>query len=379
MADNTNTRKEFLINFAYIAVLCGIYFVTFRFVVPAIWPFVIAIIITLLLKNPIEKLAKKTKLSRKGAAGIVLAIFYIVVAALLVLVVFYTIFALINWIGTLPEFYNKEIQPALLKASDTIDNLFTRLDPSYQDFLKNLGDSLIGKISELVSLISKTLLSAAQKLVVGFPKAFIGIMFSIIATVFLTMDYQNIRDFLLGQLSIEKVEIIHDIKDSLKYSIVEVLKSYGIIMFITFIELSIALSIIKIPHAILVSLLISIIDIVPVLGVGTILIPWSIIELINGNFSMAIKVAVIYIVITIIRNYIEPRIVGKGLGVSSILLLLCMYIGAKVLGAIGIIVLPFTLVVLKDLNDKGKIKVFTRDYAVSSEETLKKENDGGKV
>ena len=129
-------------------------------------------------------------------------------------------------------------------------------------------------------------------------------------------------------------------------------------MFITFIELSIALSIIKIQNAVLVALLIALIDIVPILGTGTIMIPWSIIALVNGNLSMAWKTALIYIIITIVRNYIEPKIVGAGFGINPLILLLCMYVGARIFGGIGIVVLPFTIFVLKDLNDKGIIHLF---------------------
>lgn len=362
MADITKKRKSFLVDVAFWAVIGAIYFVFFKYVVPATWPFVIAFLITLLLKGPINKLSEKLHMPRKGAAAIVLILFHIIIAALLVLVVFYTIYALINWISTLPDLYTNEIQPALSSVLNWVENLFTRLDPSYQAFLDGLGDNLLSAVSEIITALSKTLLSAAQKVVFAFPSIIIGVMFTIIATVFITLDYPNIRAFVLGQFSQKNVGIILDIRDCLKYSVVEVLKSYAVIMCITFIELSISLSIIKIPHSILIALLTAMIDIVPILGTGTIMIPWSIIQLINGNFAMGGKLALIYIIITVIRNYIEPRIVGKGLGVNSIILLLCMYVGAKLLGAIGIVVLPFTIVVLKDLNEKGKIKLFNSDY-----------------
>lgn len=355
---STQDKKEFLINCAFLTVVCAIYYIVFKYVVPSTVPFVIAFLVTLIIKGPIEKIAEKTRIPRKGASLIMLAIFYIVVAAVLVLVVFYVIYALINWLGTLPSYFATEISPALERLLDMVEALFKRLDPSYQSFLNNLGTSLLSKLSEVVTAGSKGLLSIAQSIVLSFPKILIGVMFTIIATVFITLDYPKIKEFFAAQFNAGQLNVISTVKDCLKNSLGKILKSYATIMFITFIELSIALSIIKIQNAVLVALLIALIDIVPILGTGTIMIPWSIIALVNGNLSMAWKTALIYIIITIVRNYIEPKIVGAGFGINPLILLLCMYVGARIFGGIGIVVLPFTIFVLKDLNDKGIIHLF---------------------
>ena len=129
-------------------------------------------------------------------------------------------------------------------------------------------------------------------------------------------------------------------------------------MSITFIELSIGLSILKVENSIIIAFLIAIFDILPVLGTGGIMIPWTIITAIQGNIPMAIALLVVYLVITIIRNIIEPKIVGSQIGLHPVVTLVSMFVGAQMFGVIGLFGFPITLSLLRHLNDTGVIKLF---------------------
>ncbi len=129
-------------------------------------------------------------------------------------------------------------------------------------------------------------------------------------------------------------------------------------MSITFIELSIGLSILRIENSIIIAFLISIFDILPVLGTGGIMIPWTIITALQGNIPMAFALLVVYLVVTIIRNIIEPKIVGSQIGLHPVVTLISMFVGAQLFGVIGLFGFPITLSLLRHLNDTGAIKLF---------------------
>ena len=101
----------------------------------------------------------------------------------------------------------------------------------------------------------------------------------------------------------------------------------------------------------------AIVDIVPVLGTGTIVIPWAVYNLFTGNYGLAIGLFVIYACITVIRQVIEPKLVATQLGIPAFLTITSMFIGSQIFGVIGIFILPITIVMLKLLNDEGIINI----------------------
>ena len=136
----------------------------------------------------------------------------------------------------------------------------------------------------------------------------------------------------------------------------------------TFLELVTGLSIIGIPKAPLIALVIAVFDILPVIGSGLFLIPWTIISFIIGNTSQGIGLAILYLVITVMRNIIEPRIVGTQVGLPPIVTLMSMVVGTYLFGGIGLLGLPVSLAIIKSLNDQGFINLY-RDVSDKEEET----------
>ena len=128
-------------------------------------------------------------------------------------------------------------------------------------------------------------------------------------------------------------------------------------MSITFIELSIGLTIIGVENSIIIALLTACLDILPVLGTGGVMIPWSIISLIMGDIGVGIGLIVVYLVVTVIRNIIEPKIVGTQLGLHPLATLISMFIGVNIAGIIGLFGFPIMLSLLLHLNKHGVIKL----------------------
>ena len=151
---------------------------------------------------------------------------------------------------------------------------------------------------------------------------------------------------------------LYVIKEVLTTTVFRICSSYFFIFLITFLELFIGLVLLKVKYALVISAIIAIADIFPIIGTGTILIPWSIIELMGGNNPLALGLFTLYLIITVVRNIIEPKIIGKNSGVHPLATLAAMYIGLKMGGVSLAILLPFVLIIFTELNKRGVINSF---------------------
>ncbi|MCR4725293.1 MAG: sporulation integral membrane protein YtvI [Clostridia bacterium] len=365
-------KRRFLINAAYVIAVGVIYYVLVRYVLYALMPFTIALLVTIILKRPVDHTAKLLHIPRKGVAFLLVVLFYGLIAALLTHAVIQLIVALVGWFGSLTTSYAENIEPALLRVMDWYENLVASIDPSHAAQAESIGNNILGSLASWVASLSRSLVGYAQRLALGTPKFFISLIFCIVSTVFLSMDYPNITYFFLGQFPEKSQQTILEAKNYLLKTIGGMLKSYGLIMFITFCELNIGLRIIGIEDATVLSLIIAIFDILPALGTGGIMIPWVVIELVQGNVMLGVKLLLLYAVITVVRNILEPKIVGESIGLHPVLLLISIYVGGTILGPMGIIIMPFTLIVIKKLNDAGHIHVFRSEYLADKDETFQK-------
>jgi predicted PurR-regulated permease PerM len=138
-------------------------------------------------------------------------------------------------------------------------------------------------------------------------------------------------------------------------------------MLITFIELSIGLLILRVNNAIPIALGIALFDIFPILGTGGIVIPWSLISLLTGNTFLGIGLLVLYAAITLVRNFIEPQIIGDQLGLNPLVAIISMYLGFVWMGVGGMILMPISVQILLTLQNKGVIRLYKPEPQSSSD------------
>ena len=185
-----------------------------------------------------------------------------------------------------------------------------------------------------------------------------------IAWIFFTKDYDYIVGFIKNQLPDNKKNILSEIKQIFSSTVLKMIRAYALIMFITFCELFLGLSILNWTgimsnnYIFMIAIAIAVFDILPVAGSGGILIPWAIISLILGDVPKAIGLLVIYVLISVIRQYIEPKIVGSSLGVHPIVTLAGLYFGLKLFGFLGMFIVPIAVMTLKAFNDAGRIHIY---------------------
>ena len=131
-------------------------------------------------------------------------------------------------------------------------------------------------------------------------------------------------------------------------------KAQLVLMTMTFLIFSIGLVIIDVQFPLLIAFIIAILDIVPILGSGIIMIPWVIVSLIAGNSQKALGLAIVYVVCTLIRQFIEPKITGDKIGIRPLYTFIATILGSLIFGPVGIILGPIVAVIIKSIIDINK-------------------------
>ncbi|MDD3538167.1 MAG: sporulation integral membrane protein YtvI [Eubacteriales bacterium] len=368
MDQDLERKRRFLINAAYYAlILIGIY-VAFRYVIYAVTPFIIAALITFMLKRPIDGLSCSFNLPRRGTAGIVVLLFYIVLSISMTWAFTHLLWAVFNWLAEIPSHYRDSIEPAIENILNWYETRAESLTPNRLEYIDRLSDDILAKTSEIIIYVSEQAVKMAQNLAFSIPKFVIGAVFCIVATVFMSLDFPSIKHFILEQFSYNHQCILLESKKYVVQTFGKIITSYAAIMFITMTELYVGFMAIGVEDAMVMSLLIAMFDILPALGTGGIMIPWVIIEIINQNYTFAVQLFIVYAIVTIIRNFLEPKIVGDSIGLHPVIMLMSIFLGVSIFGPLGILIMPFMLIVIKRLNDTGRIHVFNSSYALEVEE-----------
>ncbi|MDE6124214.1 MAG: sporulation integral membrane protein YtvI [Eubacterium sp.] len=376
MTSKVEKRRAFLINVAFLAVVLGLVYVFFKYMFWAAAPFLLSFFFAVLMQKPIRWLDKITKHKCHGLWSVLLVFLSIAVILLpliLLLAEFTTqIVNFINYlIGELSDFpqFMATLQAEILKLISFLpESIYDSVSETVINTISGLvNDFDLSKIGISAGTVTNTItsgVSGVYSVVKNVPSALIGIVIGIVAWIFFAKDYNYIVKFIKLQLPENKKNLLVEVKQVFSKTILKMVRAYALIMFITFCELAIGLTILNLigvmnnSYTFIIAIAIAIFDILPVAGSGGILIPWALISLISGNVGQAIGLIVIYIAISAIRQYIEPKIVGDSLGVNPLVTLAGLYFGLKLFGFMGMFIVPILVMTLKAFNDTGRISLW---------------------
>lgn len=221
------------------------------------------------------------------------------------------------------------------------------------------GIDLYGIISEFISSgtakLSSTLASSVGNFIKALPSALFATGVSFIALFYLTLDYKGAAAAVKEFIPEDACQKFVSIYKRVSHALWEYLRAYSIIMLVTFGELYLGFTLIGVEYALLFAVITALVDFLPLLGVGTVLIPWAGGALLLGEYRLGLGLLVIYAVVCIVRQFIEPRIVGNFIGTHPVIALLGVYTGLKLFGVAGMIAAPILLYLAKALkNEENK-------------------------
>lgn len=348
----TEAKRKFLIDITFFAVIAIIIYILFKFLSAYLLPFVIGILVSFLVQKPVKAINKKTHIA-KGPITVLFVIFtYLAIVAAVILICF-LIYRWLTGIAKLLPSILPTVSGILSDFNTTLSQTLTNTPEAVVEYLNDLPATLIGS---LTSGITDLLSTIAKGAATGAPELLISVIVTIVASCYIANDYDTIISFAQRHAPKKFWSILIDIKDIFSRNIFKMLKGYLLLMAITFVELNIGLLLIGQENSLMLSAIICVVDILPVLGTGTIVIPWALIVLITGNIWKAIGLLLLYVVITVVRNFLEPKVIGEQVGLHPLITLLAMFSGLRLLGLIGLFIFPLTLIVINNLYKSGKIK-----------------------
>ncbi len=352
-------KKSFLINIAYWGIIIGIAYIAFKLLFPIILPFLIGFGVAALV-NWISAKIKCDKILpvRIGLTVII----YGVVGTLIGVGVLKAFSSIYDFVLSLPTVFENEVRPVIDAVYNNITAVINELDPDMLSVVETIKTSLYDSLKSLLGSVFGRVASYVTNIVSSVPNFFISTVIMIVSTFYFVVDYNKIITLFQNKAPQKIKTVAGEIKYYLCNTLLVVVRSYAIIMLLTFTELSLMFWIAGIKHPFLIAGIIAIFDILPILGTGGIMIPWSVIALISGDFILGIKLIVIYVIVTVVRNYLEPRIVGVQLGLHPIVTLISMFIGLRLFGFFGLFGLP---IVISYLLKRQKSKLDLKNVSKS--------------
>lgn len=335
-------RKSFLINLIYFLTVGVLIFIICRFMLEYLMPFIIGAVIAWAVQKPAVFIAGKIRVKSSVCAAILAAAVFLAAAALCMGAVAF----LVNSAGRFFEdisLYAKSAAEFFKKLGGRLENFFTALPDEFVSAGKIMLENALGGISERITSAISGFAGAVVKSTPGF---LISCIVAAVSSCYIAADYTGLIKFFRSMCGRKIYGNILKVKTIFTESILSFIKGYSLLMLITFAELAAGFYILKIKNALFLALLIAFIDILPVLGTGTVLLPWAATELLMKNTYLGIGLIILYVLITLIRNFAEPKIIGGQIGINPLFTLLSMFVGIKLFGFIGMFVLPIALIIV---------------------------------
>ena len=312
----------------------------------------------MLLQRPINWILLHTKLHRKTIAPIVTFLIVALFMFLLGLIIEKSVTELAAFMTTLPNWFSNSAPSVIDAINNRFEGIMATLPHQWETQMRLITSDALTFIQSKLGSLSTSVVKWVASVAASLPSTLVAFIVTLVSTFFITAEYNKIKFFIKKQIPERYNEMAGDAFQTFGRTVKRLIQSYLLIMSITFVELAIGLTLLRIDYSIIVAALIALIDLLPVLGTGTILIPWGIGSLIVGDLWLGFGILLIYVIITIVRNILEPRIVGNRIGLHPLVTLLFMYLGLRVFGVVGMFLFPMLIIVLKNAQDTGVIHLW---------------------
>ena len=336
-----------------ISVLAGgaLFYLFFRYALPLLLPFLLAFAVSMVIRPMAEKLAKRTRIPRS------------VLASVLLLLVFgfggwglwIGSVRLVNELGNLVERLLSD--GGALDAMDSLMlwvqttgarfGLFSEQEGNAQAFY----DAIMQMVGNLLSAVASRLPDVAASLFAALPSVIFFLIVSVVACFYFCTDNTSVGQIFISLVPSRWQEKLPRIRENLRDVLYKYVRAYCILLLLTFALLLVGFWILGVEYAFLLAFLIALADLLPVIGVGTILIPWGIVMLLQKNFYVGFGLLILFLVISLIRQVAEPRVLGKSLGLHPLLTLFSIYVGFSLFGLPGMILAPVLVLLVKRVID----------------------------
>lgn len=324
------------VNFRAILSLCG-------YVIWLFLPFIAAYFVSLLADPMADALQKRFRLPR-GISAIFVIVLTVGVIGFVISGVIWKIVDEVKGIyEDFPTIY-ENFRMTWLNISMKLSGVWANLPEGLQNACDELYMQFTNGISEITRRAE--LVNRAGNFAKKLPSIFISIIVFLISLYFMVADSETVDRAVKKPFKKTFVDKLAGLKREIKRYVGGYVRAQLIIMCISFAILMIGFSIMGIKYALVLALATAVVDTLPFFGSGTVLIPWAAVSFISGSFSTGIRLIIIYLTVLLMRQFVEPKLVSKNIGMHPILTLMSMYVGYRVFSIGGMILGPLVMMLI---------------------------------
>lgn len=332
---------SFIIFIVVYTILFALFFSTLSYT----GPFVFAIIIAIITRPFSGFLKRKLRFSNSIAALVSTVIVYSILGILISLIFFKITIEAKALLNSMPN-----INDLIKSIEDFLYSLkvyYDQIDPSFAgkitDQLTNIADSAFNLITGILTALIST--------AIGLPAILMVVFVTLLATYFFSKDLLRMEVRFTSIFSPKGKENVKAVWKESGKMIIGYFKSYSIVVSLTFLESYLGFSILNVKYALILSIACAVLDILPIIGISAIYIPLAVIFLASHRYGMAIGIIILQVLITVIRQIVEPKLYAENLGLHPAAVLAAIFIGIKAYGFIGMIYLLSLMVFYKILRN----------------------------
>lgn len=341
----TKGQKTIIVKALFYALILGVIYLSFKLFFGPLLPFLLAGALVLSLQPLVNLLHRKFKIKRNPVSVALVLIVYIIVIGITIWLARLLYIQLTDFLTSLPTYFDT-VSAQINAITNRIGSIMGKMPDIGNGWLKDMPTTALKSAVEKLGVGATEI---ATNFAAGIPSFLLSMAVMIIASVYIAKDYSAFTEYMNSIIPEKIIEKFNYIKDNVLRRIAKLLKGYLLILIITFFELVLGLSVLKVKYALIIALATALIDILPVVGLGAVLIPWAVFSALSGNPERAIGLAVLYILIATIRNVIDPKIIGDKLGIHPVFSLAITFLGLKLFGAVGVLLAPLITIAVKTL------------------------------
>ena len=344
-----------------------------------LFPFTLALFFSIMTQPFSRFLEKKLKFSQKIATIVSIVLFLVIFLGFISL----SALRLSGEIYKLSINLNKYSKEAQSLWNTAIDKVYSLLGYFPEGFDEQVKNSINGFIRMGTSKLG-SFINSLINFITSIPTIILYICITILSTFFISLDKNKIMAFLEQQFPESWIKKVYNIKREMFNVLGSYIRAQIILMTICFFELLISFNILSflkfnLQYPLIFSIVICIIDALPILGAGAVLLPWSLISFVTGDINLGLALLVIYFLVLSVRQMLEPKLISQNLGVHPLVTLISMYSGFKFFGVIGFLIGPVVMIILKNVFSRElEIGFFREIFTEVPEDDEKNKSDTSK-
>ncbi|WP_184403578.1 sporulation integral membrane protein YtvI [Geomicrobium halophilum] len=323
------------------------------FVLPVSIPLIAAFVTALLLLPAVKFLVERTKLKHHLAVMVVFSMFLLIISVTTYFVITTAVTQGTQLVENIP-LYISEVNRAWLDFQSTIgenDNL-------PPDFVQAINREVTAALNEFGAYISElNLISRVTSIVSSIPGYLVSFLVYLIALFLFLLEMPRLKEKVFTYFTEKTEERVNFMTARLSYVVFGFLKAQFLVSVIIFVVSLVGLLLIAPEVAIIMSLIIWVIDFIPIIGSIAILAPWGIFQLIAGDLATGTQLLILGVICLVIRRTVEPKVMGTHIGLSPLATLISMYIGLMLFGILGFVIGPLIVIAFTSAKEAGIIKL----------------------